>query len=58
MTTDIRGAEAASLLFEKGLWFDAVVRGLVEELGLTTEDATRAALASAAERFSAHPHGD
>ena len=46
----IAGTQAATALFEKGLWFDAVVRGLIEELGLTNEEATLAARAAAHER--------
>ena len=47
----IPGSHAATLLFDKGLWFDAVVRGLVTELGLSEDQATEAATAAAAERF-------
>jgi hypothetical protein len=46
-------------LFDKGLWFDAVVRGLVTELGLTEEQAIDAATAAAATRFaSGVPEGE
>ena len=48
----IPGTHAATLLFDKGLWFDAVVRGLVTELGLTEEQAIDAATAAAATRFA------
>jgi len=37
----------ATVLFDKGLWFEAVVRGLVREVGMTTEEAQRAAAAAA-----------
>jgi hypothetical protein len=48
----IPGAHAATLLFDKGLWFDAVVRGLVTELGLSEDQAIDAATAAAATRFA------
>jgi len=47
----VPGMNAARLLFDRGLWFDGVVRGLVAELGLTTEEATLAAVAVTRERF-------
>ena len=49
---NIPGTHAATLLFDKGLWFDAVVRGLVTELGLSEEQAIEAATAAAATRFA------
>jgi hypothetical protein len=48
----IPGTHAATLLFDKGLWFDAVVRGLVTELGLTEDQAVEAATAAAAARHA------
>jgi hypothetical protein len=48
----IPGAHAATLLFDKGLWFDAVVRGLITELGLSEDQAFDAATAAAATRFA------
>jgi hypothetical protein len=46
------GARTASMLFDHGLWFEAVVRGLITELGFSTEAATSAAIAAARERAS------
>src|SRR5437588_11150184 len=53
METHPPGTHAARLLFGKGLWFGAVVRGLVEQVGLSEEEATRAAQIAAAERILA-----
>jgi hypothetical protein len=47
------GIEAARLLFDNGLWFDGVVRGLVAELGYTEERARGVARAALAERLDA-----
>jgi len=38
-------------LFENGLWFGAVVRGLVEQLGYSEEQATLAAQTAASGRL-------
>jgi len=40
----VAGSHAASALFAIGLGFDAVVRGLVTEIGMTFDEATRAAV--------------
>jgi hypothetical protein len=45
------GVRAAMLLFDRGLWFEAVVRGLRAELEFSDEAATRAATAAAALRL-------
>jgi hypothetical protein len=47
------GADLARLLFDKGVWFATVVQALVDEHGLSEEDATLAAQAAAAERILA-----
>ncbi len=47
------GIEAARLLFENGLWFDGVVRGLVAELDYNEETAQDVARAALAERLHA-----
>jgi hypothetical protein len=47
------GIEAARLLFDNGLWFDGVVRGLVAELGYNEERAKDVARAALAERLDA-----
>jgi hypothetical protein len=46
----VPGVQAATLLFDRGLWFEAVVRGLRSELDFTDEQAIRAATAAAALR--------
>jgi len=51
------GTHAARLLFGKGLWFSAVVSGLVDNLGFSEEEATRAAQTAAAERILAEAPG-
>ena len=48
-----QGIEAARLLFENGLWFDGVVRGLVAELDYNEETAQDVARAALAERLHA-----
>ena len=47
----VPGINTARVLFDRGLWFDGVVRGLVAEVGLTTEEAILAAIAATRERF-------
>ena len=47
------GIEAARLLFDNGLWFDGVVRGLVAELDYNEEEAKDVARAALAERLLA-----
>jgi hypothetical protein len=49
---EVPGQHTASLLFAGGLWCDAVVRGLIEEVGLTPDEATAAARAALAERLN------
>jgi hypothetical protein len=51
MAEHVPGVHVAALLFEKGLWFDAVVRGLVRELGFSVDEATEAAIAATAKRL-------
>jgi hypothetical protein len=46
----VPGVQVATLLFDRGLWFEAVVRGLRSELDFTDEQAIRAATAAAALR--------
>jgi hypothetical protein len=46
----VPGVEAATLLFDRGLWFEAVVRGLRSELEFTEEQAKQAATTAAALR--------
>jgi hypothetical protein len=43
----VPGVQAATLLFDRGLWFEAVVRGLRSELQFTDEQASKAATAAA-----------
>jgi hypothetical protein len=53
-----RGVYAAMLLFDAGLWFDAVARGLMTQLGMSATEAVRAtrlAEAARAERLGLHP---
>jgi hypothetical protein len=45
------GVDAATILFDQGLWFEAVVRGLETELGFSAEQASLAAAAAAARRL-------
>ncbi len=44
------GVHVASMLFDRGLWFEAVERGLRNEFGFTGEQALRAATVAAALR--------
>ena len=46
----VPGTHLALLLLDRGLWFETVVRRLVDELELTTDQAQRATLAAMAER--------
>jgi hypothetical protein len=46
------GTHAAVILFDHGLGFDAVVRGLVVEIGMSAAQATRATVAAKAERLA------
>ena len=46
----VLGTHAASVLLDHGLGFDAVVRGLVDEVGISAAQATRAAAVASAER--------
>jgi hypothetical protein len=46
------GTHAATILLDWGLGFDAVVRGLVAEIGMSTVQATRATNAAKAERLA------
>jgi hypothetical protein len=51
------GVYAAMVLFDTGLWFDAVVRGLMAEIGMGPTEAVRAtSLAEAvrADRLGLH----
>ena len=47
------GIAAARVLFDSGLWFDGVVRGLVAELDYDEEKARDVARAALAERLHA-----
>ena len=47
------GVEAARVLFDNGLWFDGVVRGLVADFGYDEEKARDVARAALAERLHA-----
>jgi hypothetical protein len=49
----VPGVQVARTLFRHGLWFDAVVRGLMAEIGLTEEQAKDAARVALAERIAA-----
>jgi len=46
----VPGTHAARVLLDWGLGFDAVVRGLVVEIGMSAAQATRATTAAKAER--------
>ena len=50
MAKHVPGVHVAALLFDRGLWFDAVVRGLVLEHGFSTDEAREAAIAATATR--------
>ena len=50
MAKHVPGVHVAALQFDKGLWFDAVVRGLVLEQGFSTDEAREAAIAATAKR--------
>jgi hypothetical protein len=45
------GVHVASMLFDRGLWFEAVERGLRNEFGFTSEQAFCAATVAAALRI-------
>jgi hypothetical protein len=47
----VPGSHAASALFAIGLGFDAVVRGLVIEIGMTIDEAELAASAALADHL-------
>ena len=51
MAEHVPGVHLAAVLFDKGLWFDAVVRGLVRDLGLGIDEAREAAIAATARRL-------
>ena len=51
MAEHVPGVHVAALLFDKGLWFDAVVRGLVLERGFSIDEAREAAIAATAKRL-------
>jgi hypothetical protein len=48
----VPGTHAATVLLDWGLGFDAVVRGLVAEIGMSAAQATRATTAAKAERLT------
>jgi hypothetical protein len=46
------GTHAATILLDWGLGFDAVVRGLVAEIGMSPAQATRATTAAKADQLA------
>jgi hypothetical protein len=51
MAEHVPGVHVAALLFDKGFWFDAVVRGLVLDRGFSSDEAREAAIAATAKRL-------
>jgi hypothetical protein len=55
---DTPGVRTASVMFDHGLWFEAVVRGLIVELDLDEDEAFRAATAAARARLREPTQGN